>query len=84
MKYRVLKIENYHNSWKYSSYVDKEDRKETITIPNVLGFYYYPENLDEEIGFQELKWSMIDIHQKEIDRLQLSLDKLKELLRPAD
>ena len=74
MRYRVLNINKYHNGWKYYSYVDKEDRKEVPTVPNVLGFYYYPENLDEEIGFQELKQSMIDIHQKEIDRL----------LRPAD
>jgi hypothetical protein len=56
------------------------DRKASTTFPDAkLGFMYYPRRMKEQKAFQMLKDSMIEIHEKELKRVQESLDKLKQL-----
>jgi len=49
------------------------------TSPSALGYYHFPETMTDEEAFNELKECMIKAHQEEIDRLEKSLKKLKEL-----
>jgi hypothetical protein len=84
MKYRLVKIDHVRNNW-YVVFCQVEgDRKDEHTVPNVLGWYYYPHNglageLTDRQAFRRLRDCMARAHRKEIADLTESYDKLMEL-----
>jgi len=79
MKYNCLRIYQENDGWKVSDAKDTEDRVDVKTIPNPHGFYYYPENMPLAEATNALITCMAKKHIIEIERLQLSLNKLLEL-----
>lgn len=81
MLYNIIQIRpNYVlNKWDISFASLDGEREEKQTFPNPLGYYHYPSNISKSIAFEELKKCMIEQHQQEIEKLQKSLQKLKEL-----
>ena len=48
-------------------------------INSGLGFMHYPPTINDQKAFQMLKDSMIERHERELKKIQDSLDKLKQL-----
>jgi len=47
--------------------------------PSPLGFYHCPDYISVEEGIEKLKALLVERHKDEIDRLKLSMYKLKSL-----
>lgn len=85
MKYNLIEIRpdsSTHGGWKVLSGLDPQDREPGNTTPNSGGFYYCPETILVEEGFQQLKNLLIKNHTEEIARLTKSLESLQELELP--
>jgi len=63
--------------WYSIHYQQKGDRLENCTAPSAYGFYHYPREWGIEKGFQTLKNTMIERHEKEIEQLTSSLNALR-------
>lgn len=79
MRYQTIEIRPVEGQWVVLRGVIDGDREEKETQPNALGFYHYPVGHPTEKAFTELRDLMIERHQAEINQLQESLDKLKQL-----
>lgn len=80
MKYDLIEIHQTQKGWKYIN--QRRDNISCVTsktYPHPNGFFYYPRTTKPEKAFALLKAVVIKKHQEEIDRLQKSLDKLKQL-----
>jgi hypothetical protein len=79
MRYGSVRIRPDRERW--TAFVEEVhvDRFSTKTVPNALGFYYYPYTVSKEKAFDRLKRCMIKRHRKEIVRLQRSLAALEKL-----
>lgn len=80
MKYSTVKISPSKNKWVVdvvrlpNDYIDDREQK-----PNSLGFFHFSEKITDEDAFEQLRNLMISMHQDEVDRLQKSIKKLKQL-----
>lgn len=86
MKYDCIEIRPSpdYQAWRVSLSQDDEDRFNTPTQPNSLGFYHYPRRKGTAHGFNTLKAHLIARHREEINRLQRSLDALYKLTNPYE
>jgi len=88
MRYRSIYIEPDPftvGKWRTRSYLDQADRvahPDPQPLPG-LGVFYSPMRRSLKRGFNELKASMIEKHEKEIAALQKSLKALQELELPT-
>lgn len=79
MKYKTIEIRPIEGQWVALRGNIGGERAEEKTAPNHLGFYHYPVTISDAEAFADLKAVLVERHQAEIDQLQNSLDKLKEL-----
>lgn len=79
MKYKLIEIKPSDRKWVVRLSSVEGDREETQTVPNAMGYYYFPEEMSEVSAFAELKSVMIESHEEEIKKLQDSLLSLKRL-----
>ena len=64
--------------WGVTFYDDPQERKESVTKPNPMGFYHYPtKHVTRAMAFTALKEAIIQEHKSEIAMLQDSLRKLE-------
>jgi len=79
MRYFTMNIKPDRERWTAFVTEDATERRETKTLPNVLGFYHYPVTLSKQTAFNRLKQRLVKSHEKEIVRLQRSLKALQKL-----
>ena len=80
MKYNTIQIQPVSkDKWGVTVTENQGDRVETETEPDGLGFFHFPETMSVEEAFDCLKTKMIKYHQKEIERLEKSLNALQNL-----
>lgn len=79
MRYFTMNIKPNRERWTAFVTEDATERRETKTLPNVLGFYHFPNTMSKETAFRRLKKRLIKMHEKEIVRLQRSLAALEKL-----
>ena len=87
MKYKTVEIKRklskhkeVFTSWEllYGG-LDNDEKEDTETSPNGLGFYHYKETMPDKEAAQRLKDCMVEAHQKEVDRLTRSINTLISL-----
>lgn len=86
MKYNTLSLrpDVTRKKWEVLLRKDSEDRVDIKTFPHPLGHYHFPETESVKVAFNKLKKRMIQEHNKEIRKLQKSIEKLKELKLPEE
>jgi hypothetical protein len=78
MKYKKIHIyKDLTNNWNYTIEKLPGDRVETDTKPNVSpNRFYYPENIEDEEAFYELKYAIARAMREEIVRINKELISL--------
>jgi hypothetical protein len=81
MKYKTVKIDvDINDEWyTYCYKLGDVDRVDNYLPPHPIGHFHYPETMDDEEAFNQLKQCMVDAHLEEIKGYQQSLDKLQKL-----
>lgn len=79
MIYHTMCIRENKNGFECFTLRSDVDREETQTVPNLMGFYHFPETMDEQTAKQKLKKCLIKEYQKEILRLQNNVNSLLKL-----
>jgi hypothetical protein len=79
MIYHTMCIKENKNGFECFTFKSNVDREETKTVPSVMGFYHFPETMDEQKAKQKLKECLIKEYKKEILRLQNNVDSLMKL-----
>ena len=79
MQYNLIKIEPKKDEWTVSISAVDGDREIADTLPNPLGYYYFPVSMSKEVAFETLRERMNKAHMEKIANLQMSLRKLQKL-----
>lgn len=80
MIYKTVQVTPNGDTWLVAFKKNPLERKIEKTKPHSLGFYHYPETMNDQEALGVLLRCMISRHEEEIERLNKSLEALKSLL----